>query len=98
MRNKNSKAAFRWPLLWGIALYLSSCSGTEQPSRNEPGLVQEGMSMEDVRRILGDPNHIDSAGVIYNVDTETRQKVSRWHYEKRTIVLINDTVKSTDER
>ena len=56
-------------------------------------LVYEGMSATELRNAIGEPNGIDEKNKIF--DAESMQKISQehWIYEKRTVLLINDTVK-----
>lgn len=83
----------------GICVVISiySC-GDANKEINSPGLVQEGMSTSEVEKVLGKPEKRDTSGLIYDVESDAMQQVERWHYEKRTMVFINDTLKSSNIR
>jgi hypothetical protein len=57
-------------------------------------MVYEGMSAAKLRQVLGEPMKIDSKSEIFNAQSMTKMSLEHWVYEKRTVLLINDTVKN----
>jgi hypothetical protein len=78
-----------------VVISIYSC-GDASNEINSPGLIQEGMSTSEVEKVLGKPEKKDTSGLIYDVESNAMQQVERWQYEKRTIVFINDTLKSSN--
>jgi len=67
----------------------------EEPEpKKERGLVYEGMSSEQLKSVLGTPLSIDSKGEIFDANTMKKISVQAWSYDKRIVLLINDTVKN----
>ena len=81
-------------LLLLLSFILFSCSTSNQESEKQKELVYEGMSSQELEDILGNPNSINSRGEIFNAETMTKMSVEEWIYDKRTVLLINDTVKN----
>jgi len=75
-----------------ILILLSACNGAD---KNKPkALVYEGMPKSELLNVLGQPNRIDTTGKIYQTRTNEMHTLERWFYEKRVVVLINDSVKN----
>ena len=56
-------------------------------------MVYEGMSATELRIAIGEPNEIDEKSKIFDAESMTKISQEHWIYEKRTVLLINDTVK-----
>lgn len=71
----------------------TACTGNqkENEAKARP-MVYEGMSAGDLENILGQPIKIDSSGSVFDANKGKTIKVQKWYYEKRTVVLIDDTV------
>ncbi len=76
-----------------VCAALVACQ-TENPSEEQRPLVYEGMPADDLRETLGKPDTIEPGGTVYDANTESTKKVEKWVYTKRTVVVIDDTVKS----
>jgi hypothetical protein len=74
-------------LIWIAA----ACANREEKPKP---LVYEGMSGEELEKTLGLPSEKDSLQPIFDGETMERLPVEKWIYEKRTVLLINDTVKN----
>ncbi len=61
-------------------------------------MVYEGMAKSDLENVLGKPDSIGEVQKIYDPNRGKQKSVVRWYYEKRTVVLIDDTVKVSNER
>lgn len=72
----------------------TSCSNPNQ--QDEKPLVYEGMSSQELRDKLGDPLSIDSSGKVYDAQHKKKLILEKWEYEKRTVLIINDTVKDSN--
>ncbi len=81
-----------------IALLLNSCTTSNPSEESARPLVYEGMSAEDLKSVLGNPERRDTSGLVYDAESDTRKRMERWYYDKRTVILINDTVKSSNFR
>lgn len=55
-------------------------------------MVYEGMPINELKDVLGEPQNIDSAGSVYDANLGIKKQVEKWRYEKRTVIVINDTV------
>ena len=55
-------------------------------------MVYEGMPAKDLESTLGEPMKVDSTGSVFDANKGRTLKVQKWYYEKRTVVLIDDTV------
>lgn len=77
----------------GFVLFILSCGNPEKEIKERP-LVYEGMSGEELKNVLGLPARIDSLSPIYDGETMKKMPVEKWFYQKRTVILINDTVKN----
>lgn len=75
------------------ALSFSACDTGDPPEEVRP-LVYEGMSAEELRQTLGNPEKTEPGGTVYDANAEKTKVVEKWFYAKRTVVLIDDTVKS----
>jgi hypothetical protein len=71
---------------------ITACEEAE--SKKEKALVYEGMSSEELKSVLGEPLSIDSKGEIFDANTMKKMSVQAWSYQKRVVLLINDTVKN----
>lgn len=79
------------------ALFIILAPGcTSEKPQNEKPLVYEGMSAQELRNNLGEPTSIDSSGQIYDTRYKKKMIVERWRYDKRTVLIINDTVKDSN--
>ncbi|MGB6037065.1 MAG: hypothetical protein WBG42_12405 [Cryomorphaceae bacterium] len=68
-----------------------------EPVQNEvkpKPMIYEGMSATELRDVLGEPIEIDSKSEIFNAQSMTKMSLEHWVYERRTVLLINDTVKN----
>ncbi len=74
-------------MIWGC--------GSPGPEKVRP-MVYEGMPKSELRKVLGEPQKIDSSGRIFDVNRNSRTVLEKWIYESRTVVIINDTVKSAN--
>lgn len=52
------------------------------------------MSSSELRLVLGEPKKIDSKDEIFDAKSMTKMSLEHWVYEKRIVLLINDTVKN----
>ena len=69
-----------------------SCSNSSEKIEEKP-LVYEGMSKNDLIINLGEPISKDSSSKVYDPVSKKMLAVEKWQYDKRTVLLINDTVK-----
>lgn len=72
---------------------IAACQNEPPPEEQRP-MVYEGMPINELRQTLGKPDTIQPGGTVYDANTESTKKVEKWVYEKRTVVVIDDTVKS----
>ncbi len=79
-----------------LGLMLWSCSGSGDENKKERPMVYEGMPVKDLTLILGKPDSIQKGGSVFNADYNKNQLVEKWYYDVRTVVLIDDTVKTTN--
>lgn len=81
-----------------IAFLGVSCGtdGSGEEQRVKP-MVFEGMPANDLEQVLGEPDSISKGGTIYDVAAGEIKELFRWHYKKRTVVVIDDTVKVPNE-
>lgn len=77
-----------------ILIGFSFC--TEPGKQKIPPLVYEGMSATELRQNLGEPISIDSSGSVFNPEKRKKIKLEKWKYDKRTVLLMNDTVKDSN--
>ena len=80
-------------ILISFCVAIVSCQ-TGNPTEEQRPLVYEGMPTNELRQILGKPDTIEPGGTVYDANTESTKKVEKWVYQKRTVVVIDDTVKS----
>lgn len=80
----------------GLAvLLLTACGpGKEQRESAARPMVYEGMPAAHLREVIGDPASIEPGGSVYDANTGKTKKVEKWHYDKRIVVIIDDTVKT----
>ena len=57
-------------------------------------MIYEGMPTTELTQVIGEPDSIQSGGTVYNADYNKSQVVKKWYYSTRTIVVIDDTVKT----
>lgn len=82
-------------LLLGLSIFLFSlgCTGNRNEDKaSVKPMVYEGMSAEELKNILGEPMERDSTGSVFDANKGKTLKVQKWYFEKRTVVLIDDTV------
>jgi len=79
--------------LFFTILLLSSCGESARREATPRPLVYEGMSATELRIAIGEPNEIDEKSKIFDAESMTKISQEHWIYEKRTVLLINDTVK-----
>ncbi|MEM9053039.1 MAG: hypothetical protein AAGC47_13375 [Bacteroidota bacterium] len=77
-----------------LLVCLLGCSSPDQEKEKTKELVYEGMSSDELEETLGNPNSINDRGEIFNAETMQKMSVEEWIYDKRTVLLINDTVKN----
>jgi hypothetical protein len=73
-----------------LSLVLTACA--EHAQKEPRPLVYEGMSKSELENVLGVPRSIDSTGSVFSAESGKKLKIERWKYEKRTVLIINDTV------
>jgi hypothetical protein len=73
-----------------LSLVLTACA--EQAQKEPRPLVYEGMPKSELENVLGVPRSIDSTGSVFSAESGKKLKIERWTYEKRTVLIINDTV------
>lgn len=86
--------SFLFVLLSVLLLPFFSCSSGKK--KEVRPLVYEGMSAEELRNNLGEPVSIDSTGKVFDTRYKKKMVVEKWKYAKRTVLLINDTVKDSN--
>ncbi len=57
-------------------------------------MVYEGMAVQDLKQVLGEPISKDSISTIYMADYGKTVVVETWKYDKRLVLIINDTIKN----
>jgi hypothetical protein len=77
-----------------IVVVVAGCSSPE-PEKVRP-MIYEGMPKSELRKVLGEPQKIDSSGSVFDVNRNSKAVLEKWIYESRTVVLLNDTVKSAN--
>lgn len=85
---------FTLPALAAALIFLVVSCGNPPPPETDQPLIHEGMSVEELKEILGAPDSIYPGGTVYDANTESTKKVERWMYPKRNVLVIDDTVKS----
>ncbi|NEN25022.1 hypothetical protein G3O08_16090 [Cryomorpha ignava] len=73
---------------------LQACNFSEPEKRKKRPMVYEGMPISDLTLALGAPDSIQNGGSVYNADLNKTQKVEKWYFDTRTVVVIDDTVKT----
>ena len=73
---------------------IASCGSGSPEKRNERPMIYEGMPTTELTQVIGEPDSIQSGGTVYNADFNKSQVVKKWYYNTRTIVVIDDTVKT----
>lgn len=95
LSKRSSKSLFlRWIQFVFLIALMAACSPSEP--RKEKPLVYEGMSKAELEQVLGLPNLQDTLGHMLDVNTNGKIFLERWSYDKRTVLIINDTVKNPD--
>ena len=79
-------------ILCVILLLCISCNNSPEKKEDKP-LVYEGMSKKNLIINLGEPISRDSSSKVYDPVSKKMLTVEKWQYDKRTILIINDTVK-----
>jgi len=74
-------------------LLLVSCSNSDSQEKHK-ALVHEGMSALELRKVLGEPIKVEDKSEIFDAQSMTKISLEHWVYEKRVVLLINDTVKN----
>ncbi len=77
-----------------LILTTLSCGSGDSKETKQRALVYEGMPKTELLKVLGSPNRIDSTGKIFQTETNEMLTLERWFYDKRTVVVLNDTVKT----
>lgn len=75
------------------ALLWAQCSNINSEETAVKPLVYEGMSSQELERVLGKPNEKDSVSAIYLADQKKTVAIEKWFYDKRIVLIINDTIK-----
>lgn len=76
-----------------LGVLFCSCTSQPQEEKIRP-MVYEGMAADELRKVLGEPAQIDTLAPLYSADLEQMVDVVKWQYEKRTVIIINDTIKN----
>jgi hypothetical protein len=76
-----------------VLILLTSCGVSSTKNEESRPLVYEGMSADELRGVLGEPKEIDDKGEIFDAKSMTKMSLQHWIYDKRVVILINDTVK-----
>ena len=71
-----------------------ACNSAAPDKKKERPMVYEGMPISDLTLTLGTPDSIQTGGSVYNADLSKTQKVEKWYFDTRTVVVIDDTVKT----
>jgi len=79
-----------------FASIITSCDSSDSENVSERPLVYEGMSKAELQSVLGEPLKIEIKPEIFDGQTMKRLTLEHWEYKKRTVVLINDTVKNAN--
>lgn len=86
------------PICSGLLLIglvsLQACNTAGPENKKERPMVYEGMPISDLTLTLGAPDSIQAGGSVYNADLSKTQKVEKWYFDTRTVVVIDDTVKT----
>lgn len=77
-----------------LAVGIGSCGTSNPEKRRERPMIYEGMPTTELTEVIGQPDSIQSGGTVYNADLNKSQIVKKWYYNARTIVVIDDTVKT----
>lgn len=77
-----------------MAVGIVSCNTGSSENRNVRPMIYEGMPATELKEVIGEPDSIQSGGTVYNADFNKSQIVKKWYYNTRTIVVIDDTVKT----
>ena len=82
-----------------LTLLSSACNaGNDSGNKsNAPALIIEGMPKSALGNVLGVPDSISTGLSIYDVEAGEKKALERWYYPKRTVVLVDDTVKVANE-
>jgi len=89
------KNSYLTAFIVAAALFLLSSCENQSKEEQKP-LVYEGMSSQELRMNLGPPLSIDSSGTVFSMELKKKIQVERWKYEKRIVLIINDTVKDSN--
>ncbi len=73
-------------------LFFCSCSEQKNEQKVQ-SLIYEGMSKNELILNLGQPTSIDSSSKVYDPVQKKLLEVEKWVYAKRTVLIINDTIK-----
>jgi|SRR5690554_3341063 len=77
-----------------FAVAIAGCASSGPEKRKERPMIYEGMPTTELTEVIGEPDSIQSGGTVYNADINKSQVVKKWYYNTRTIVVIDDTVKT----
>lgn len=80
-----------------VLLLTSSCGPSREEEPQAKPMVYEGMPVSELEQVLGRPDSVSKGGTIYDVEAGKKKFLHRWHYKKRTVVIIEDTVKVPNE-
>jgi len=84
----------RFGIIFFMAIGMISCNvGAPEKQRERP-MIYEGMPTTELTQLLGEPDSIQSGGMVYNANFDKNLVVKKWYYNTRTIVVIDDTVKT----
>jgi len=81
--------------LFGLSLVLLvGCSlSNENSTTTAKKMVYEGMSADELIQTLGNPNSVAIRDSIFDANSMSKMAVEQWNYSKRSVLLINDSVK-----
>jgi len=78
-----------------VVIIVAACG--ERVEEKAKPMVYEGMGLMELETVLGRPDSIVAGGTVYDVEAGKKKSLERWHYTKRTVVVIDDTVKVPNE-
>lgn len=84
----------RYLFLVFILIACVACKPGGKKDADVRPLIYEGMPKDELIEILGQPDSIVSGGSVYNADYNKNFAIYKWYYKTRTVMIINDSVKT----